>query len=183
MTRPSLKILRVTDPAGEPAKARRITLTEVRRIVSRLLADNVLCSMATVTAQGYAHINSAYFCYSPALELYFISHPNALHCQNLLNNPSMAIAVFSSRQAWGGADCGLQLFGTCKQSTEQEAIKADKLYGRRFVKYRAWKSSLTSDSLGSDFQFYRFATVELKVFDEKELGAAFFVLAKVQQTH
>src|SRR5918996_2790918 len=150
MIRPRLKILRVTDPAGEPADIRGITISKVQRTVVRLLADNVLCSMATVTAQGYAHINTAYFCYSPALDLYFLSHPNALHCQNILRNPSIAIAIFSSSQTWGGADCGLQLFGTCKQATEGEARKADKLYGERFAEYRAWKASLTSDSPGWD---------------------------------
>lgn len=174
MTQTRLKILRVTDPAGEQAKFRGITLSQVGRTVSRLLADNTLCSMATVTTQGHAYINTAYFCYSPALELYFISHPNALHCRNILNNPSIAIAVFASGQTWGGGDCGLQLFGTCHQVTGRDVSRADKLYGERFAEYRAWKA-------GWDFQFYKVATAELKVFDERELGSGIFVLAKVQR--
>lgn len=181
MTQPTLRIVRIIDPAGEPIPPREISLSRVQRSVHRLLAENVLCSMASISAGNRAHINTAYFCYSPELELYFISHPNALHCQNLLRNPSMAIVIFSSNQSWGGADCGLQLFGTCKQVAGREASKADRLYGDRFAEYRVWKAGLASDSPGRDYHFYRFTTAELKVFDEKELGAGIFVLAKVQR--
>ena len=173
--------LNITNPAGEPVQKSEITGSRVGRSVHRLLAENVLCSMASISAEGRAHINTAYFCYSTELELYFISHSNALHCQNLLRNSSMAIAIFSSNQSWGGADCGLQLFGTCKRATGREATKADKLYGKRFAEYNAWKAGLDSDSVGRDYRFYRFVATELKVFDEKELGAGTFVLAKVKR--
>lgn len=181
MTRLKLKIIRITDPAGQQVRTRRITLKQVGKTISRVLIDNVLCSMASVSAEGRAYINTAYFCYSPELELFFISHPDAYHCQNILSNPSMAIAIFSSNQDWVGADCGLQLFGTCKQVSGREASKAGRLYGDRFAEYRAWKYSLDLDSPGRDYQFYKFATTELKVFDEKELGAGIFVRAKVQR--
>ena len=181
MTQPTLRIVYIVDPAGEPIPTRGISDKRVRRIVLRLLADNVLCSMASVTVEGHAHINTAYFSYSPELEVYFLSHHKALHCQNILSNPSMAIAVFSSNQTWGSSDCGLQLFGTCKQTTGREATKADKLYGKRFAEYNAWKAGLASDSQGRDYRFYRFVTAELKVFDEKGLGSGTFVLAKVNR--
>src|SRR5574341_214539 len=180
MTQPKFRIVRIIDPAGELIPAHEITEKRVQRIVYPLLAENLLWSMASVTTDGRAHINTAYFSYSPKLELYFFSHPKALHCQNILNNPSMAIAIFSSSQTWGSSDCGLQLFGTCKQATRQETSKADKLYAERFAEYRAWKAGLASDLPGQDYRFYRFATAELKVFDEKELGSGVFVLAKVK---
>lgn len=44
----------------------------VRSSVFRILEENVLCSIATVTAATRAHINTAYFCYSDDLELYFL---------------------------------------------------------------------------------------------------------------
>jgi uncharacterized protein YhbP (UPF0306 family) len=181
MTRPTLRIVRIINPAGEPVPTRGISNSRVGRSVSRLLAENLLCSMASVTATGHAHINTAYFCYSPELAIYFLSHQKALHCKNILSNPSAAMAVFSSNQSWGSSDSGLQLFGTCKQAIGREAIKADKLYGKRFAEYNAWKADLASDSPGQDYQFYKFTTTELKVFDEKELGSGIFVLAKVKR--
>jgi len=181
MSKLTLRIIRITDPAGAPIAASEISLRRVQRSMHRLLAENVLCSMASITADGRAHINTAYFSYSPELEIYFLSHQNALHCQNILSNPSMAMAVFSSNQTWGSSDCGLQLFGTCKQTIGREAIKANKLYGKRFAEYNAWKADLASDTLGWDYRFYRFTTIEAKVFDENELGAGIFVLAKVKR--
>jgi len=181
MIRPKLRIIHITDPAGEPILTSGITVSRLQRSVSRLLAENLLCSIASVTTDSRAHINTAYFSYSPELEIYFLSHQKALHCQNILSNSSMAIAVFSSNQTWGSSDCGLQLFGICKQTTARQADKAAKLYSKRFAQYSAWKASLASDSLGQDYQFYRFVTAELKVFDEKELGAGTFVLVRVKR--
>ena len=181
MTRPTLRIVRIINPAGEPVPNRGISNSRVGRSVSRLLAENVLCSMASITAAGHAHINTAYFSYSPELEICFLSHQKALHCQNILSNPSMAIAIFASNQTWGSSDCGLQLFGICKQVTRRQVDKAAKLYSKRFAEYNAWKDGLASDSLGQDYRFYRFVTAELKVFDEKELGTGIFVLAKVKR--
>ncbi|HEX9388456.1 MAG TPA: pyridoxamine 5'-phosphate oxidase family protein [Anaerolineales bacterium] len=179
MTQPVLSIVRIVDPAGVLILASGITDSQVQRSVYRLLDENVLCSMASITAEGRAHINTAYFSYTPDLKVYFISHPNALHCQNIMSNPSMALAIFSSNQTWGSPDRGLQLFGVCKKAMGREVSKADKLYAQRFAEYTDWKTDLASDSLGRDYGFYRFVTVELKVFDEKEFGAGVFIVARV----
>jgi len=180
MTGPILSIVRIVDPAGLPILTSGITDRQIQRSVHQLLAENVLCSMASITAQGRAHINTAYFSYTPDLKVYFFSHPNALHCQNIVSNPSMALAIFSSNQTWGSPDRGLQLLGMCKQVAGREVSKADKLYSKRFTEYATWKANLASDTLGLDYQFYRFVTAELKVFDEKELGAGIFVVARVK---
>jgi uncharacterized protein YhbP (UPF0306 family) len=180
MPQPVLSIIRIVDAAGIPILTSEITDRQVQRSVFQLLDQNVLCSMASITTEGRAHINTAYFAYSPDLKVFFISHPNALHCQNILSNSSIALAIFSSNQTWGSPDRGLQLFGMCKPATGREVSKADKLYGERFAKYAAWKADFTSDSLGREYRFYRFITSELKVFDEKELGAGIFVVARVR---
>ena len=180
MTEPILSIVRIVDPAGLPILTSGITDRQIQRSVHQLLAENVLCSMASITAEGHAHINTAYFSYTPDLKVYFFSHPNALHCQNIVSNPSMALAIFSSNQTWGSPDRGLQLLGMCKQVAGREVNKADKLYSKRFTEYATWKANLASDTLGLDYQFYRFVTAELKVFDEKELGAGIFVVARVK---
>ena len=180
MTEPILSIVRIVDPAGVPILTSGITHRRVQRSVYQLLAENVLCSMASITAEGRAHINTAYFSYTPDLKVYFFSHPNALHCQNIVSNPSMALAIFSSNQTWGSPDRGLQLLGMCKQVAGREVSEADKLYSKCFTEYATWKANLASDTLGLDYQFYRFVTAELKVFDEKELGVGIFVVARVK---
>jgi len=73
---------------------------QVRSVVLHILEDNLLCSVATVAPEGRAHVNTAYFCYSDDLELFFLSHPTAVHSQNVSRNASMAMTVFSSSQQW-----------------------------------------------------------------------------------
>ena len=68
MTGPILSIVRIVDPAGVPILTSGITDRRAQRSVYQLLAENVLCSMASITTEGNAHINTAYFSYTPDLK-------------------------------------------------------------------------------------------------------------------
>lgn len=153
---------------------KRFSDGQVKKSIFRILQSNVLCSMSTVTRGNRAHINIAYFCYSPDLELYFLSYPTSLHCRNLRANSSMAISVFSSSQKWGNPDRGLQLFGTCREARGLVAKEAERLYLRRFSGYK----SLAPELRGC--RFYRFLPGEVKVLDEREFGGGVFVLAAMR---
>jgi uncharacterized protein YhbP (UPF0306 family) len=119
----------------------KFSAVRVQRSLFSTLKENVLCSMATVTKRNRAHINHAYFCYSESLELYFLSDPASLHCRNLLTNASMAMTIFNSSQEWGGADHGMQLFGTCRERTRLQVLAAEQSYGARFEAYEQWRAS------------------------------------------
>ena len=177
----NLVIVAMIDPTGTPVANGRPAAQDVRSSLFRILEDNVLCSMATVTSDYQAHINTAYFSYSEDLELYFISHPGSRHCRNLETDPSMAVTVFSSSQAWGSPDQGLQLFGTCQPARDANAIKALNSYARRFPTYTGWQRSLGQDDPGKNYRLYRFLVERVKIFDEKAWGALLFVLATVNR--
>jgi len=115
--------------SGQETVSRILLEEPVRRSLFRILRENVLCSMATVATGNRAHINTAYFCYSRALELFFLSDPGSLHCRNLAEHPSMAMTIFRSAQAWGNPDRGVQLFGTCREAKGPHARNAERLYG------------------------------------------------------
>jgi uncharacterized protein YhbP (UPF0306 family) len=149
--------------------------------VFRILDENVLCSIATVSAKARAHINTAYFCHSDNLDVYFLSHPHAAHCRNLLRQPWIAAAVFSSRQTWGGSDRGVQLFGTCREPHDRRV--AERLYSRRFVRYAKWRHELESEQAARDYRFYWFQVRRVTILDELEFGDAVFVRATVQRPH
>jgi len=174
--KPLLSRLRAIDPAGRPAQA-RVTRARVLRSAERTLNENVLCSIATMGAGNSAHINTAYFSFSKDLDLFFLSHPDSLHCRNLTRNPRVAIAVYSSRQNWDGPDRGLQLFGRCAEAHGRAAVIARLSYSRRFPAHRAWVDSAPGPA--AEYRFYRFATSMVKVFDESELGDGVFVVAHV----
>lgn len=80
--------------SGARAKNKGIADEDVVQSIFSILKYNVLCSIATVTAGNRAYINTAYFCYSDELALYFLSHPSSLHCKNVLRNASVAMTIF-----------------------------------------------------------------------------------------
>ncbi len=141
----------------------------------RILDANVLCAIATMTATGGSHINTAYFCYSDDLELYFLSHPESRHGRNLSATPSAAVAVYSSTQTWGGPDRGLQLFGTCGAVDGRVLERAERFYRERFPRF----ADLPAEDLARAYRLYRFQAKELKVLDDEEFGDGVLVRATI----
>lgn len=182
MSRAMLAKVACCDVSGVRVATKGVTEARVRRTVFRILEDNMLCSISTVTGGGRAHISTAYFCFSTGLELYFLSHPSSLHCHNLSANSSVGMAVFSASQRWVDPGRGLQLFGTCSRARGAHARRAEALYGKRFAAYARWKATLTSSDSAREYRFYRFVTKRLKVLDERDLGDAVFVYAAVKRT-
>jgi uncharacterized protein YhbP (UPF0306 family) len=141
-------------------------------IARRLLDASTLCAIATVSPGGRAHINTAYFAWGPALEIVWLSAPDARHSRNVRANASAAVAVFRSTQTWGGSDRGIQLFGRARELRGRAALEAERLYAKRF---RAYQGDLSA------FRFYRLLTRRMKLFDERLLGGGTFVTVSVQR--
>ena len=116
-------------------------------------------------------MNTAYFAWSAAFEIVWVSASTARHSRNIRRDPAVAIAVYDSTQQWGGFDRGIQLFGTARELTARAADQAARLYGRRFTNY-------ARDTLRA-YRVYRFHPRTLKLFHERELGGGTFVTAKV----
>jgi nitroimidazol reductase NimA-like FMN-containing flavoprotein (pyridoxamine 5'-phosphate oxidase superfamily) len=163
---------------------KRFSDERIWRSLSRILRENVLCSISTVAPGNRAHINTAYFCYTPDLVLYFLSDPGSRHCRNLERNPSLAMTIFRSDQEWGGQDRGLQLFGTCRCTRGRGTKEAERSYAARFSPYGAWMKGLSpaerrQAALLRSYAFYRFLPRRVKILDEREFGGAIFVTAAV----
>lgn len=150
---------------------KQISAARLKSIARRLLNASTLCAISTVDPDGRPHINTAYFAWSASLDIVWLSAPEAGHSRNIRQHPSVAIAVYDSRQTWGGSDRGIQLFGTARETKGRAVRDADRLYGRRFKVY-------AHDDSG-DYRLYLFRPRTLKLFNERELGGATFVTAKV----
>ena len=164
----------------------RFSEARIRKSIARILRENVLCSMSTIAPGNRAHINTAYFCYSPDLTLYFLSDPGSLHCKNLERHPSMAMTIFTSAQDWGGSDRGMQLFGTCRRIRGRATKESERLYGARFPAYGRWMRGTSEDDRRQAAQLrsyglYRFRPTAVKILDEREFGGGVFVLASVRR--
>ena len=157
----------------------------VQRSLRRILRENVLCSISTVTGGNQAHVNTAYFAYSPNLEFCFLSDVDSVHCRNVERNPSMAIAIFRSAQTWGKQNRGIQLFGVCRPASGRDAVRAESAYGKRFPAYLRYVRSTRGEDrrMGAQLQsyrFYRFVPSTVKILDENEFGGGVFVVASVR---
>ena len=141
-------------------------------IARRLLDESDLCAIATVSPGGRAHINTAYFAWSPEFATVWLSAPDAQHSRNVRATSSAAVAVFRSTQRWGGSDRGIQLFGRARELRGRASLEAERLYAKRF---RAYEGDLPA------FRFYRLATRRMKLFDERVLGGGTFVTVSVQR--
>jgi nitroimidazol reductase NimA-like FMN-containing flavoprotein (pyridoxamine 5'-phosphate oxidase superfamily) len=88
--------------SNRPVAASRIAAT-----ARELLDASTLCAIATVNADGRAHVNTAYFGWSRDFDIVWLSEPRARHSRNLRANESVAIAVYDSTQTWGKTDRGI----------------------------------------------------------------------------
>lgn len=154
-------------------RGRRVARGRLRTLAGQLLNASTLCALATVSPRGRAHVNTAYFAWSPSLDLTWLSHPSAMHSSNVRTRRTVAVAVYDSHQTWGNPDRGIQLTGTAQKVLGRAADDAEKVYVARFPEYRG------SDSAG--YCFYRFRPRRLKLFDERVLGAGIFVTARVSR--
>jgi uncharacterized protein YhbP (UPF0306 family) len=147
--------------------------------VTKILAMNALCAMATRTRAGAAHINTAFFCFNRELHLYFLSHPESVHSRNLSHLPQMAVAVFDSHQPWGAPHAGLQLFGTGSITSGDDARQASELYAARFPRFAelAAPASGPTSSGRRALRLYRFVPERALILDEWEFGEEVFITA------
>jgi uncharacterized protein YhbP (UPF0306 family) len=143
-------------------------------LAQRLLEASPLCAIATISADGSAHINTAYFAWSPKLELVWLSEPLSKHSRNVRAAGTAAVAVYDSNQSWGKPDRGIQLFGSASESDGAAAADAETVYANRFPGHRQGDLNV--------YRFYVFHPSRLKLFDELELGAGRFVVASVDDS-
>jgi hypothetical protein len=147
-----------------------VASSRLRELASQLLDCSTLCAIATVCVEGSAHISTAYFAWSPELDLIWLSDPRAKHSRNLGPGGTAAVAVYDSGQSWGKEDRGIQLFGSASEAGAR-AAEAETVYASRFPDYHPGDLSA--------YRLYVFRPSRVKLFDERELGPGHFVIASV----
>jgi uncharacterized protein YhbP (UPF0306 family) len=146
---------------------KRLSSQRLADVARELLGAARLCAISTVGSSGRAYVNTAYFAWSESFDVVWISEPHARHSRNLRANDSAAIAVFDSRQTWGKPDRGIQLFGSAREGGDD----AERIYSARFPEYRREEMPA--------YRAYMFRPRRVKLFDERALGVATFVTARV----
>jgi uncharacterized protein YhbP (UPF0306 family) len=148
-----------------------VSARRLSTVAQSLLRASKLCAIATVNADGSAHINTAYFAYGDDFAIVWCSAPQARHSRNIRERRRVAIAVFDSTQTWGREDRGIQLFGAARELRGKTADEAERLYIARFK---------DATDIGKTYRFYRFRPARVKLFDEAKFGGATWVTARVE---
>lgn len=160
---------KITDPAGPDIQAAHESVIEI-------LASTELLSIATLTNEKQAHINTAFYAFTDDYTLTFMSAPDSDHALNLTYNHSAAVTIFSTAQRWEDSKRGIQLFGACRQIEASVSETALALYCARFSACAEYLKTL--DPPARDYVsscLFEFSPVRLKVFDEPRFGEEVFV--------
>ena len=161
------------------ATAGHVNADDARSAVAALLDRVDLCSMATVSPSGDAHINTCFYAYALSpLTVWLLTPPSTEHASYLSTNSSVALAVFSTDQGWAKPKAGLQLFGRARRLQDGEVAAALETYGRRFPDFTAILSD-SSSLAGLESRFYEVAVSRIRLFDEPTFGSKVWVELKL----
>ncbi len=146
-----------------------------------IMENNKLLSMATVTQERKAHINTAYYAYENNLKLYIITDPKSNHSKNVKQNESVSVSIFNSHlQFWEDDMQGLQLFGKCYKTPKLELLKGTWCFIKRFP---VFKELVTRPE---DFakkavtvKLYTIEVLKIKLFDEERFGEENFITLEI----
>jgi len=159
-------------PVTVARTGKRISSERLARVARRLLDAAALCALATVDPRGRAYVSTMYFARAGAWDLVWISAAMSRHSRNIRANGTAAIAVYDSRQRWGGKDRGIQVFGRARELRGRAARDAKTAYGRRFA---------ADERILDRFVAYDLRPTGLKLFDESEWSGGTFVSARVRR--
>lgn len=91
-------------------------------LVLKFLKTNKL--MAVATYGEFPWIANVYFAFDKNLNLYFLSSPNTLHCQQIAQNNKIAVSIYDSHQDINHSPkIGLQLWEIAEQIADTTKIK------------------------------------------------------------
>ncbi|RUR73921.1 hypothetical protein PCC6912_54620 [Chlorogloeopsis fritschii PCC 6912] len=103
---------------------------EVIAKASRIIANNIYCTLSTCCADGSPWVSPLFFAYDDNLNIYWSSAIVSKHSQNIYNNGRVAIAIFNSSVSEGTPE-GLYLYGTASELKREETEKVMKLLVNR----------------------------------------------------
>lgn len=146
--------------------------------LDHLLRENSLGAMASVRGTE-AYVNTAYFVYTDELALYFLSQPTDTHSGNIVENHSVAVAIWGTPEHWGENLHGVQFFGTCEQlGFGTELVTAMRLFLQRFPAFKAVMKQPGEFADGVASRMYAVRVSSLKLLDEPRFGRRKYIEIK-----
>ena len=89
--------------------------------IKTFLSERFQLTLATYGEHPW--IATLYYSFDADLNLYFLSDPNTLHCQQIEKNPQVAVSITDAPQNPASEKKGLQAFGVAEQISDMHKIK------------------------------------------------------------
>ncbi len=134
------------------------------RSLREILSASRLLSLATVSPEGEAHINTAFFAFSDAFVAYVLSPTPSEHAGNAAMNTSAALAVFDSHQTRQRRR-GAQLFGRLEEVDPGDGDAALACFRSRFPDVAGEDETYADVILGHGSALYAFHPSRAKLFE------------------
>ena len=113
-------------------------------LARKIIKENQLVSIATASKECEPWISPVVYAYDKKWNMYFVSIPSSVHCQNIRLNGKCACAIFDSRHAWG-TGAGLQIEAKIEELSFKNTLKAGKCYISRVYPYPNYNPKVVAD--------------------------------------
>lgn len=110
------RLARVNPTASAPMEEKQIL-----KHITDFLTDRY--QMTIATSGEHPWIATVYYSLDSNLNIYFLSNPETLHCQQIALNPQVAVSICDSPQNPSVQKKGVQLFGVAEQVSGVQKIK------------------------------------------------------------
>lgn len=138
---------------------------EEKKEVLEFLKDYKLMSVGTYNKLPWAA--TVFYLYDEKFNLYFVSNPKTLHCQNIDKNPKVSVTVADSHQKGDDKKMGFQARGIAKKVASPKEIKGiieawnNRKFDNTTLTYKVFMKVWSS-------RFYKIKLTEIKMFDEHQ---------------
>lgn len=105
-------------------------MTDYTKLAREIVEKNQYMTIGSSNSDGTAWVSPVAYAYDKDWNFYFASIDSSKHCQNLLKNNIVSVAIFDSCQKWGYG-IGLQIEGGVTKVGLSEIPKAIKIYFSR----------------------------------------------------
>lgn len=111
-----------------------MTQDQLNQLAKDIIKNNIYLTLGT-TLGSAPWIAPLFYAVSDNLTFYFISQMDSLHTKHILENPTVAFAIFDSHQKEGTGN-GVQGSGKSYLLNENELVEAFKWYNTTFVEMK-----------------------------------------------
>ena len=118
--------------------------------------------MCVATSASFPWIATVYYAYDARLNLYFLSDPATLHCQQIVQNNRVSVAIAQSPQDVNRPKRGLQISGVAVQLSQKEKVAQALKLWKQYLHVRDPKLTYTAVKNS----MYRITPKRIKLFDQ-----------------